>query len=331
MSIMGGHLVPSTLDLSRAVDRRALGPTAEGLSSATFERVVIDGAPYVIKRLSYETDWVMRAVVDVGVPRVVRMYASGLFAGLPGCIDTALVDVAYDPVTGMAELLMRDVSEAFLRDEDPISPYQHALLLDSMAQLHASTVGMVDQLGLTTPAQRWQILGPDFVARERVRGPLTGVPALLGPMWERLGQRAPDTHAIVLSLARDPTRLVAGLAETPRSLVHGDWKGGNLGIIDDGRIILVDWAFPGVDAPCVDLGWYVAVNCDRLPESKEATIDRYRSALERHGLATAGWWERQLSLALLGTAVQMAWSKCDQPDELGWWSARVAEGAALLS
>jgi hypothetical protein len=45
---------------------------------------------------------------------------------------------------------------------------------------------------------------------------------------------------------------------------------------------------------------------------------------------TAGWWGYQLSLALLGCAVQMGWSKCDQPDELAWWSARVAEASALL-
>jgi hypothetical protein len=94
--------------------------------------------------------------------------------------------------------------------------------------------------------------------------------------------------------------------------------------------ILVDWAFPGIDAPCADLGWYLAVNCDRLPEGKDATIERYRNALERHGLQTSAWWDRQLPLALLGAAVQLAWSKCDQAEELAWWSGRVAEGSALL-
>ena len=44
----------------------------------------------------------------------------------------------------MAELLMRDVSSAFLRDSDPISADQHEMLLDAMAQLHAATQGMVD-------------------------------------------------------------------------------------------------------------------------------------------------------------------------------------------
>jgi hypothetical protein len=320
----------TALELSGATHRQPLGPIAEGLSSATFERVVLDGERFVVKRLSYDTDWVMRAVADVGVPRVVRMQTSGLLDSLPACLDTTLVDVAFDPATGMAELLMRDVSSAFLRDCDPFTAEQHAALLDGMAQLHAASTGMTDQLGLTQPAQRWQMLGPAFARREALRGPLTGVPGLLLPMWGRLAQNAPDLHRAVLMLAEDPAPLVTALAATPQSLVHGDWKGGNLGIAADGRIVLVDWAFPGVDAPCVDLGWYLAVNCDRLPESKEATIARYRAALERHGLATSGWWERQLPLALLGGAVQMAWSKCDQPDELDWWSARVAEAEALL-
>jgi hypothetical protein len=320
----------TVLDLSGATHREPLGPTAEGLSSATFERVVIHGDRYVVKRLSHDTDWVMRAVGDVGVPRVVRMHTSGLFDALPACLDTTLVAVAFDPATGMAELLMRDVGDAFLRDSEPISPEQHALFLDVMAQLHAATRGMVDELGLMQPTQRWQMLGPAFARREALRGPLTGVPGLLVPMWGRLGQNAPDLHRAVLALADNPAPLVTALAATPQSLVHGDWKGGNLGIGADGRVVLVDWAFPGVDAPCVDLGWYLSVNCDRLPESKEAAIERYRDALERHGMHTAGWWERQLPLALLGTAVQMAWSKCDQVEELAWWSARVAEGCALL-
>ena len=320
----------TSLDLSRATHRESLGPTAEGLSSASFERVVIDGQNHVIKRLSYDTDWVMRAVHDTGVPRVIRLHTSGWLERLPGVIDPTIVDVAFDPDTGLAELLMRDVSSAFLRDSDPITADEHEALLDAMAQLHASTQGVVDDLGLTPPGIRWTMLSPAFAELEARRGPLTGVPALLQPMWARLAQNAPDLHRVLAGLLDDPSPLVDALAATPQTLVHGDWKGGNLGIADDGRVVLVDWAFPGVDAPCADLGWYVSVNCDRLPESKEATIERYRDALERHGMDTAGWWDVQLPLALLGSAVQMAWSKCDQPDELAWWSARVAEAAALL-
>ncbi len=318
------------LDLTGSTMREPMGPSVDGLSSASFERVVIDGDSYVIKRLSYETDWVMRAVADVGVPRVVRMWSSGLFTRLPSSIDTALVDVAFDPETGLAELLMRDVAAAFLPDNAPISLDQQALLVETMAEMHAATADLTDDLALTEPAQRWRMLGPGFAVEEAERGPLSGVPALLGPMWERLGAHAPQLHGVLTALATDPTPLVNALSTTPTSLVHGDWKGGNLGILDDRTVVLVDWAFPGIDAPCADLGWYVAVNCDRLPESKEATIERYRTALEAYGVDTAPWWDRQLPLALTGAAVQMAWSKCDQPDELAWWSGWVTRGSALM-
>jgi hypothetical protein len=322
--------VPTSLDLSRASDREALGPTAEGLSSASFERLTIDGDPYVIKRLSYDTDWVMRAVDDSGPPRVVRMFATGMFARLPACIDTTLVAVAYDPGTGQAELLMRDVGDLFLRDDDPITVQQHATVIDAMSQLHAATWDMTDDIGLTPSASRWSALSPVFSRQEAERGPLTGVPAAIQPLWDRLAEVDPPTHRVLLGLAEDPAPLVAGLARTPHALVHGDFKGGNLGLHPDGRVVLVDWAFPGIDAPCADLAWYLAVNCERIPESKEATIARYRAALESHGIDTGGWWDRQLALSLLGGAVQMAWSKADQPEELAWWAAWVHEASALL-
>jgi thiamine kinase-like enzyme len=149
-------------------------------------------------------------------------------------------------------------------------------------------------------------------------------------MWDRLADVAPETHRLLTDLAEDPTPLVSALARTPRALVHGDFKGGNLGLHPDGRIVLVDWAFPGMDAPCADLAWYLAVNCDRLPESKESTQERYRAALHSHGIDTGSWWDRQLPLCLLGAAVQMAWSKTDQPAELNWWATHAAEASALL-
>ena len=324
------HAVPRSLDLSRASAPEVLGPTAEGLSSACFERRRMNGEAYVIKRLSYDTDWVMRAVDDVGPPRVVRMHASGLFDRLPTCIDTTLVDVAYDPETGLAELLMHDVTDAFLRDSNPITAEQHAVLIDAMAQLHASTWGMTDEVGLTPAASRWRAFSPAFARRESERGPLSGVPASLAPMWDRLAEVDPATHRVLLDLVENPTPLIAGLAGTPQALVHGDFKGGNLGLHPDGRVVLVDWAFPGIEAPCVDLAWYLAVNCDRIPESKELTIERYRTSLQSHGIDTSGWWDRQLPLGLLGGAVQMAWNKAEQPEELAWWATRVGEASALL-
>jgi hypothetical protein len=272
----------------------------------------------------------MRAARDDGIPYVVRMFHGGAFTLLPDAVDTALVDAAYDPQTGLAELLMRDETPAFLRDENPITGRQHAVILDAMAAMHAATWELEDSWGMAPATVRWGILSPAFARREQARRPLTGVPAALLPMWGRLAEAAPAAHAVLEPLANDPAPLAQALSSTPKALVHGDFKGGNLGIKPDGRVVLVDWAFCGMDAPCADLAWYLAVNCDRLPESKEQTISTYRAALEAHGVATAPWWDRQLALCLLGGAVQMAWNKCDQPEELAWWADRVAQAASLL-
>jgi hypothetical protein len=71
----------------------------------------------------------------------------------------------------------------------------------------------------------------------------------------------------------------------------------------------------------VDIAWYVAVNCDRLPESKEDAITAYRDALETRGVDTGGWWERQVELALVGGFLQLGWSKSGA--EFDWWARRV--------
>jgi hypothetical protein len=320
----------TALDLSRATYREPFEANADALSSATFERVVLDGERYVVKRMSYDTDWVMRLVSDTGVPRVVRMHAAGLFGRLPDCLDTALVDAAYDPATGRAELLMRDAGEVFVAMNEPFTAAQHATFLDAMARLHAATWNLPDEVGLTPPAVRWSMMRRGFAADEVRRGHEGGMAAELEPAWDLLAEAAPETYRVLVAVTGDPAPLVAALATTPACLVHGDWKGGNLGVHDDGRVLLVDWAFPGIDAPCADLGWYLAVNCDRLPESKEDAIERYKEALERTGTGTGGWWDRQLPLALLGAAAQLGWSKAGQPEELAWWSARVAEASALL-
>jgi aminoglycoside phosphotransferase (APT) family kinase protein len=133
-------------------------------------------------------------------------------------------------------------------------------------------------------------------------------------------------------LAWDPGPLVEALADTPQVFMHGNWKLDNLGIDPDGRTILFDWELPGLGAPLSDLAWYLAINCRRLPQSKEATIAGYRSALEGAGISTEPWWDRQLALSLLGALVQFGWEKAlgGYDDELAWWEERAVAGAALI-
>ena len=103
---------------------------------------------------------------------------------------------------------------------------------------------------------------------------------------------------------------------------------GNLGSHPDGRTILLDWAYPGSGPACWDLCWYLALNRARLPEQKEAAIDRFRGALEACGVSTGPWWERQLGLCMIGIMATFGWEKAlGDPGELDWWQDQVARAA----
>ena len=97
--------------------------------------------------------------------------------------------------------------------------------------------------------------------------------------------------------------------------------------------LVLDWEQPGRGAPLSDLAWYLAINCRRLPQSKQASIAAYREALESCGIDTEPWWDRQLALCLLGAMVLFGWEKAlgGYDEELAWWETESVRAAALLN
>jgi hypothetical protein len=302
----------------------------DSLSGSLFERVIIGGEPHVLKHLGYHLDWVARALDDRGC-WALTMWRTGLLDALPDCLDHTVTGMALDEATGDVLLLMRDVVDWLVPPgEAPLPAGLHLTFLQHMARVHVTFWDFEDLYGLLPPGRRYSALTPATGAREAAEGHHDPVPQALAGGWDALHAAAPAAHEFALALATDPEPLVAALGETPVTFVHGDWKAGNLGLRPDGRTILLDWGWPGADAPLVDLAWYLAVNCDRLPMSKEDTIAAYRSALEALGVDTSPWWQRQLDLALLGGFVQLGWSKTNDPAELGWWVDRVVPVAREL-
>jgi aminoglycoside phosphotransferase (APT) family kinase protein len=227
---------------------------------------------------------------------------------------------------------MHDVSAHLVPEGDaPIGMAQHRSFLDHMAQLHATFWSTADSLPVITPmTSRYTTLTPLTCEVETALGAPAAVPAMLANCWADLDRAAPEAARVARSIAADPWPLVAALEATPTTFVHADWKLGNLGSHPDGRTILLDWQWPGTAPGCVDLAWYLAVNCDRLPEPKEDAIAAYRDALEAQGVATTGWFDRQLDLCLLGGFVQLGWSKTHDDAELGWWAERACVTARSL-
>ena len=316
--------------LAGASAREAVSPT-DGKSSSTFERLRIDGERYFLKRVSPASDWVMRASGD-HVHRPYLVWTAGVMDRVPGCIDHAVVAMEVEGSGDDAELsvLMRDVG-AYLVPEGnaPIPLGQHEGFVDHLAQLCAVFWGFEDATGeLTTMAERLRLFSAANVARELAVAVPPGTIAAADAGWRALRRRSVLLSELATAVWDDPSVLTGPLAATPATFLHGDWKMGNLGTHPDGRTILVDWSLPGAGPACWDLCWYLALNRARLPETKEATIGRFRAALERHGVATQAWFGAQLDLCLIGAMVTFGWEKAlGDEGELRWWERQVADAA----
>lgn len=320
--------------LAGATDREPFA-SPDGKSAAVMERVRIDGEPHIVKHLHHRDDWIMRATGDL-VCRPVVVWRSGLLDELPGNVDPTIVAAAWerfpDGTVGGA-VLMRDVGPDLVPEGDTaIPPDQHERFLDHMAEMHAAFWGWEDDVGLTPLGTRIVWFGPRLAEVERERGGDNPVPTRhVWNGWSRLRARGGPVTDAVFVLLDDPDRLLVALRELPSTFVHGDWKAGNLGSHPDGRTILIDWAYGGQAPPGIELAHYLSLNRSRLPETKDAAIDRYRDRLEAHGVDTEPWWDRHLALSLLTMHCNFGWEKAlgesdDDVEELSWWESRAAAG-----
>jgi hypothetical protein len=326
-------------ELIAGASRREPLPGSDGKSGSQLERVVIDGEAFVLKELHVDHDWTMRGFGDVTC-RPVRLWTSGLLDAMPPAVDHATVGAA----VGLgrhgwgAALLLRDVTDQLVPEGDePIGLAAHRGFLDGIAAIAAAFWGCehdpaIAALDLLPVSCRYTAFNPSWLAAEEALGWPAAVPTIAAQGWERFEARAPTAVArAVQALRRDVDPLVVALGSTPWTMLHGDWKLGNLGRHADGRTVLLDWTYPGVGPVLHELGWYLALNRARLPESKEATVDALRHALEAHRVDTASWWQAQLELCLLGALVQFGWEKAlGDDEELGWWCDRAQEGIARL-
>jgi Phosphotransferase enzyme family len=322
--------------IAGATERTGLGDAA-GKSGAKLERVVIADQPYVLKHLDLAEDWTMRASGCLrGAPLLA--WERGILARVPTCFNQPIVGVV--PVagdgarpSGGCALLMRDVTPWLVAvSDEPIGLDQHLRFLRHMAALHAAFWDCGPECEVVPAMHRYLELSPWLAHAEAAIGSAHLVPRLVGEGWPRLAEVAPAAAGVVTPLARDPGPLVEALDATPHTFVHSNWKLDNLGTDDAGRTVILDWEQPGRGAPLSDLAWYLAINCRRLPQSKEDSIVAYRRALEDCGIGTEPWWERQLALCLLGALVQFGWEKAlgGYDKELAWWETQAVRAAPLL-
>jgi hypothetical protein len=333
----GPPVLACVTDLIAGATERIPLTDGAGKSGARLERVVIGGQRYVLKHLDLAEDWTMRASgCLLGAPLLA--WQRGLLARLPACFNQPIVGVAPEvgggpPPSGGCALLMRDVTPWLVPvTDEPISLDQHLRFLRHMAALHAAFWACGGECEVVPVMHRYLELSPWLADAEAAVGSAHLVPRLVGEGWLRLAEVAPAAAAVAIPLARDPGPLVEALEGTPQTFVHSNWKLDNLGTDADGRTVVLDWEQPGRGAPLSDLAWYLAINCRRLPQGKQDAIAAYRLALEKHGISTEAWWDRQLALCLLGALVQFGWEKAlgGYDEELAWWETQGVLAAPLL-
>jgi hypothetical protein len=315
--------------LARASSRERVVP-ADARSGAVFERIVVGPDRYFVKQLSFASDWIMRVSGD-HVGRQYLVWKAGIMDESPGCIDHAVVamDLAGPGEDAVLIIVMRDIGAFLVPPGDAILPAgQHAGFIAHMAALHTAFWGWDDQIGLATMAQRMRLFSPDTIAAELTAAEVPAALAAAAAGWDVLPGRSPLLSRLARLVHDRPEVITGPLAATPYTFLAGDWKLGNLGTYPDGRTILLDWTLPGGGPACWELCWYLALNRARLPEPKEAVIDRFRAALEHHGIDTGGWWQQQLDLCMIGVMATFGWEKAlGDAGELAWWE-EAAAGAA---
>jgi hypothetical protein len=315
-----------------ATDRRPIR-SSDAKSGADFQLLTIDGQSCFLKVLDAESDWIMR-VTGNSDHWEHKVWQAGLYHRFPDGIDHTIIAMALDTTGGSTRLgiLMDDVSESLIPPgDDVVAPETHDGFVRHMAQLHAEFWGWRDTVGLCPMANRIRFFCPEIIAAELLVEDIPGPIRAADAGWKRLAEVDPDLRSFIAGIHDDPAALIDALAETPATFVTGDWKMGNLGRHADGRTVLVDQAYPGAAPGLYDLLWYVALNRQRLPVSKEATIGAYRAGLEAAGIDTAGWFERQLGLSLIAMTATFGWEKAlGDVEELAWWSAQVEKARAWL-
>jgi hypothetical protein len=294
-----------------------------GYSGSSISRLLRgDGAAFILKRMSIERDWIMRATADVDC-REVQFAAATL--SLPPSVRMPTLGAARDG--DEYALLMRDITPHLIPpDVETISASQLDRILTAVATLHAAPppAGGVSWCGLR---ERLTLLTPGAIAIAAAYGAPVARDVQAG--WRLFDRHAqPDAVAVVHRLFDDLAPLLRALDELPPALLHGDLKLDNVGLDEGGAIWLIDWAMTLIAPAAVELGWFLAINSRRLPVSLDDVMQRYADAAR---LPTPLRAIHDALTVLCGLLLR-GWRKALDAEagdsaELEWWCERALAAA----
>lgn len=314
--------------------------STDGYSGSVHQRVEVllrsgRQVNLVVKQVNLALDWTAYRTGD-GDGREARLLAEPALDGLWNIFHCPYLALATN--AGNEGLLMEDLAPHLFPDEDaPISVEAEGYLLGCLARMHARywESEVLDLPWLTPPASRFGVMGPPAASEDGWRAPVPPIFDLIRRGWRIAAKRlSPDEMQFLRQPANVLSEVCAGL---PWTLLHGDAKMAHFALIPGSRVAALDWELMGVGPATLDLGWYLAVNSERLARSKEEVINCYRELLEAalgNNFAPSVW-ARMMYAGLLCGAVMLLWAKAlalesGQPEaeaEWEWWVGLLKEWA----
>lgn len=286
-----------------------------GASGALIQRLTLkDGTTLVMKAMSPEWDWMMRATRDKG--RAALLWTTGVMDRLPPEIDPLIVRIEREgPVF---RLYMRDLAPVLPKERD--LPRESAEMLPAMIRLHEAfwetpvegLCTLTDLLAMASPAAARQFSTDEW--RERMdRG------------WGAFESVVPRDIVDVVARVRDcPAVFATSLEAEGCTLIHADLHPGNA-IVADGRVMVFDWSLATWAPPAVDFAWFLAHSFIPV-DQRDGMIEAFRTLEgERHS-------PRALDLSAIAQLVNEGWGyglgslRGERLDEANFWAdrARVA-------
>jgi hypothetical protein len=301
-------LLPESLSslLSKRVSKVEHHPmdNHNGAAGGRLSYVDTDNGRYVLKRMSIESDWVMYATGDRR-GRSVKLWQYGLLDRLLPHVEHQTIACARDG-EGWA-ILMNDLTGGLFSWNQPTAVNFSPLFLDALAHLHATfwndPLLHEDRIGLCSPASL--LNGSSLpVARNRPDTIKSPIPIMVVEGWEIMEKLLDkDVFEQMHKLIKDPRPVFAALDRCPFTLLHGDYRDGNLAILPLRRPVAYDWQFAARSLMTIDLAWFVREGAVRAQEHRY-----YRERLETYLQQKFDdeRWETLVDLGYLFEALRVA-------------------------
>lgn len=289
-----------SLLLQRPVTRAHISPLENnvGLSGASLQIVETDAGNLVLKRMSPDCDFIMYSTRDDRC-RSITLWQYGILDQLAPLSRHGIIAGSLDG-SGWA-ILMDHISCCLFSQDVPPPEDIHYRFIDSLAAMHAQfwqdTRLLAPELGLLTGAGLLEFSAWGSKPEREIID-MGELPTWFNEGWDYLDDILdPETLNAVKDFMLHPQSLYDAIDHQPATLVHGDYRYGNLAYRD--ATYIFDWQVASFSLCTIGLTWFIG---DTLPLEEIAAYYRKRlesalgQAFEDHT------WQEMLDLGIAAHA-----------------------------